>query len=333
MTDQSLALRQAQVPSAEAMIQMLAVAKALVDARMVPVGITKPGEALALILTGREMGIGPLRSVQDLYHVKGNVGMMTRFMVAHYRRAGHTHDILEKTPQHCKVVLHLREGRDVEVEFTRDEVNALGYPYYWQKDEQGRSTKAEKPQWKSDPAGLLYNRTMTKGIRTHAPECLYGMLTQEEIQDRGLAAGESGLASFLKQRHPDVWAEWADSQAPEQPSEREVAQGDVINGESRELPSPGDNGDKEPPGEPPTQKHWMEKQVKDGRPLRTIFWAWACEEKSLTKDHVYQALGTTDELQFPDMQEAKDLIDAYIDRQLAIGHSLNGIEQQEIPFL
>jgi len=327
MTD-LLALRKARVPAPEVMTQMLAVAKALVDAGMVPVGVTTAGQALALILTGQELGIGPLRSIQDLYAIKGNIGMMTKFMVAQFRLAGHCHDVLVQTPEYCKVVLHLKEGRDVVVEFTRDEVNTLGYPFFY-KDGQ----KKVKPQWITNPAGMLLNRTMTKGIRAHAPECLYGMLTQEEIQDRGLAAGESGLASFLKQRHPDVWAEWADSQAPEQPSEREVAQGDVINGESRELPSPGDNGDKEPPGEPPTQKHWMEKQVKDGRPLRTIFWAWACEEKSLTKDHVYQALGTTDELQFPDMQEAKDLIDAYIDRQLAIGHSLNGIEQQEIPFL
>jgi len=329
MSDQSLALLKAQVPSAEAMTGMLAVATALVEARMVPVGITKPGQALALILTGREMGIGPMRSVQDLYQIKGNVGMLTRFMVAQFRLAGHYHDILVKTVEHCKVRLHLREGREVIVEFTRDEVNALGYPYFWKKPDGGGSpVKTLKPQWKSDPAGLLYNRTMTKGIRAHAPECLYGLLTHEEIQDRRVAAGESRLVAFLKEQHPDVWAEWAETQEPEQPAD----QGKVINGESREIPPAEDNGQ----GEPTADKHWIDKKDTAGRALRTVFWEFALADLGLQRGEVYEALGTTVEQQFPGMEETKALLQAYIDKHAQPAGEpptqAGSLDEEEIPF-
>lgn len=337
MTDQSLALLKEQVPSAETLTQMLAVAKELVDARMVPVGITKAGQALALILTGREMGIGPLRSVQDLYHVKGNVGMMTKFMVAQFRLAGHSHDILIQSAQHSKVKLHLKEGRDVVIELTRQEVDAFGYPYYWKEPERGGpKVKTLKPQWKVNPAGLLYNRNMTQGIRTHAPEVLYGMLTQEEIQDRGVAAGESRLVGFLKERYPDVWTEWAQIQLRQ--DLLEAAKRDAVDGESREIPPDEDNGQGESgETEPEPAKHWMDKKSKQtGVPLRTTFWVWVGSEKNLTNVDVYEALGTTVEQEFPDIHETKRLIEAYINKraEAASPPPTQGafLNEEDIPF-
>jgi len=317
MSEQSLALLREQVPSGEAMAGMLAVATSLVESGMVPVGIKKPGQALALILTGREMGIGPMRSVQDLYHVKGNVGMLTRFMIAQFRLAGHYHEVLIKTATHCKVVLHLKEGREVIVELTRAEVDALGYTT--QKEYRGEYPNSKwtgqwvtKPQWKKDPAGMLCNRTMTRGIRDHAPECLYGMLTQEEIQDRGIAAGESRLVSFLKEHYPDVWTEWAQIQL--RIDLAEAAKREAINGDAREIPQAGDNGDQQPPGEARPQKHWMDCVDTTGRAVRTVFWTWVLEEVGLQMGEVHKALGTTVEQEFPSMQETKDLVQAYVNK-------------------
>jgi len=336
MNHQSLALREDQVPSAEAMAQMLSVAKALVDAGMVPQGIKTPGQALALILTGREMRIGPLRSVQDLYHVKGNVGMQTKFMVAQFRLAGHYHDILVQTDEHCKVMLHLKDGREVVVELTRAEANALGYPYFWDKEGQRRL----KPHWSTDPAGMLYNRTMTEGIRTHTPEVLYGMLTEEEIGDGAVSAGESRLVAFLKQQHPDVWSEWAESQVSEQPAQAQTPQqkseqGEVINGESRELPSVGDNGDKKPLAELRPQTHWIDNVDTAGRQLRAVFWEWALVTIGLQTGEVFEALGTKVEQEFPSMEKTKSLIQAYIDRQAgerAEAFTQAPLLEQDIPF-
>jgi len=340
MTDQALALREARVPSAEAMAQMLAVAKALVDARMVPAGIKIPGEALALILTGREMGIGPLRSVQDLYPVHGNVGMMTKFMVAQFHLAGHTDKTLIRTEEHSKILLYLKDGRERVCEMTRKEADALGYPFMKEYVGKGANRKATgkwvlKPAWKRDPPGMLYNRNMTRGIRTHAPEVLYGLATQDEIEDQGMGPGESRLVAFLKEHHPDVWGEWAENQAP--PAEESVPPPDAINGEYREGPQEGQ--EEHEPGTESGEKaeaepHWIDRNTTDGRSLRSIFWHWSRTDKGLTDEQVFEALGTRDEHHFPKMEETKNLVEAYIAREAAIARAVTDetLWQQEIPF-
>jgi hypothetical protein len=141
----------------------------------------KPAAVTAAILAGREMGIGPMTSLQHIHVIKGKPGQSAHLMRGLVLAAGHEMDPIEVTDSRA-VVRGRRAGETdwVLVEFTAA---------------QARTAKIDLGGY---PADKLYARASARLCRRKFADVILGLAyTVEELQDGDaqlIDAGESPAA-------------------------------------------------------------------------------------------------------------------------------------------
>src|SRR5215216_5636385 len=86
------------MPSASDLAQYWELASRLCRTEFVPSNLRgKPEAVLAVFLTGRELGIGPMQSLRDIYPVNGRPTMMATLMVSRVRALGHRFTTIKST--------------------------------------------------------------------------------------------------------------------------------------------------------------------------------------------------------------------------------------------
>lgn len=127
----------------------------------------KPRDMLAVALQGREIGIGPLTSVNNMEVIDGTISMRAKLMSALIHGAGHIIKTLEQTPEIAKLECYRWHHQSRElikvgvVEYTMDDAELA-------KDK-GKGT------YKKHPKAMLTNRAMTLAARTFYGDCLAGV--------------------------------------------------------------------------------------------------------------------------------------------------------------
>src|SRR5215813_7149989 len=86
-----------------------------------------PPAVAAAILTGRELGIGPMTALRHVQMVKGSPTLSAEYKRARVLAAGHEFDVLELTTTRCRV-RGRRQGsaKPLEVTFTMDDARKAG---------------------------------------------------------------------------------------------------------------------------------------------------------------------------------------------------------------
>jgi hypothetical protein len=131
----------------------------------------KPEAVMACLLTGRELGIGPMQALREVYIVNGRPSLAATLMVSRVRAAGHRFRTLDSTDQHAVVQITRKGETEPEpaVEFTVDDAKRAGL--------------LGKDVWKQYPARMLWARAASAACRRDAPETLGGVVyTPEEIE-------------------------------------------------------------------------------------------------------------------------------------------------------
>lgn len=158
---------------------MLAQADVLVKSGLLPVEIKSPAAAVAIMLTGRELGIPPMQAFRSIYVVKGKPTLSAQLMGALILRAGHTYKIMESSNTRCEIEFTRRNGQAYRHEFTMDDAKRAGL--------------ANSATWQAYPKALLFSRCMSAGARVAMPDVLAGMYTPEELADADtVIVGEGG---------------------------------------------------------------------------------------------------------------------------------------------
>lgn len=75
------------------MDELLAFSGALLKSRMLPSSLRRPEQVAAVILRGRELGIGPMEALMSINVIKGKVVSSTQLMLALIYRSGFLEDI------------------------------------------------------------------------------------------------------------------------------------------------------------------------------------------------------------------------------------------------
>lgn len=99
---------QRELPSIR-MDDLMALSTALLKSRMLPMSIRKPEQVMAIILRGRELGIGPMEALTSLHVIKGKVVSATQLMLALIYRSGELEDIQMERGDPAKVTMQ-RKG-------------------------------------------------------------------------------------------------------------------------------------------------------------------------------------------------------------------------------
>ena len=147
-----------------------------IKSKLLPEGMTW-AQGFTIASYGKELGMKPLESLQDIYIVKGKPAMSAKLM----KRRVH-----EKLPKALfQIVMNtetetvIKASRDAEkiepttYTMTRAECDAAG----WTKDNKGM-----KYNWRAQPATMLLYRLISKVCRIEFPDCLGSVqYTPEEL--------------------------------------------------------------------------------------------------------------------------------------------------------
>lgn len=126
---------------------------------------------LAAILTGAELGIGPMQALRSIHVIEGKPTLSADLMLALAIRAGVRPQWVASTPTlaHLRLV---REGFEPhEHRFTIDEARAAGL--------------LGKDNWRKYPAAMLRARCLSAALRAYCPDVLgAGIYVEGEVEER-----------------------------------------------------------------------------------------------------------------------------------------------------
>jgi hypothetical protein len=181
-----------EVPPAQAEIDYTwNLANKLCKTEFVPQNLRgKPEATLAVFLTGRELGIGPMQSLRDIYPVNGRPALMASLMVARVRGLGHRFRTVISDDRRAIVQIH-RKGEpepEPQLQFTIDDAK--------------RAELTGKAVWRQYPKAMLWNRAASAACRRDCPEALGGAVyTPEEIEDgSGATTATWGAPEIVEQQ-------------------------------------------------------------------------------------------------------------------------------------
>ena len=152
-----------------------------------------PEAIMAVIIRGRELGLGALTSC-DLFHViEGKPAMYAHLITGLVMKRADLCEYFECTDTTDTLARYetRRRGRDrpiVETFSIEDAVRIV--PLYWEQKENGTAgrwvqrTRSGKPgQWDKDPRNMLRVRASTRLARMVYPDIVAGLYAPEEFED------------------------------------------------------------------------------------------------------------------------------------------------------
>lgn len=139
----------------------------------------KPAAVAACILTGRELGIGPMASLKSIHMVQGVPSLSAEYKRARAMAAGHEILIDETSPARC-VVRGRRSGSGAWV------------TVQWTIDMARRAKIASKDVWQQYPQRMLQARATSELCDLLFPDATLGLETTEVLQDGGALAIAEG---------------------------------------------------------------------------------------------------------------------------------------------
>ncbi len=143
-------------------------AQSLVKTGFLPQAIKTPEQALAIILTGRELGIPAMAALNTINVIQGKPTVSPQLMLALIERSGQLDDIKVDVTDKGATVTMKRKGRTSHTEhFGQTEAQSMGL--------------LGKDNYKKQ-AGVMYKwRAVAACARTVFPDVILGLYTPEEM--------------------------------------------------------------------------------------------------------------------------------------------------------
>lgn len=164
-------------PTADEFGVILTQSQMLVKTGFLPVSIKTPEQALAIILTGRELGIPAMAALNTINVIQGKPTVSPQLMLALIERSGQLEDIVYKLEPDGVTVTMKRRGRTAHTEyFGESEAAAMGL---LKKDNYHKQ------------AGVMYKwRAVAACARVVFPDVILGLYTPDEMGATVNADGE-----------------------------------------------------------------------------------------------------------------------------------------------
>lgn len=125
----------------------------------------KPNSILASILTGRELGLGPMESLRSIDVIDGRPSPSAEWMVGRVFDAGHIIEVVEQTDQVCRV-----KGTRY-----RDHKPQASMEFAFTIEMAARAKLTNKNNWKNYPEAMLYWRAVAQLCRQFFPDAIRGL--------------------------------------------------------------------------------------------------------------------------------------------------------------
>lgn len=189
----------------------------------------------AAMLTGRELGIGPMMSLRHVQIVKGVPTLSAEYKRARVLAAGHDFEVEEHTTQRCRV-RGRRAGtsRWLEVTFTMDDARTAGLV-------------KDKGAWKTRPRRMLFARAGSELCDFLFADVVNGLPTAEIVADGTEADDFAGYNEAPTQAPPAASDNHTQKPAPRTAQRRTRATA----APAAPAPAPAQSGPQAPTDGPP----------------------------------------------------------------------------------
>lgn len=141
---------------------------ALVKSGFLPQAINTPEKAIAIIMTGRELGIQPMQAFSTINVIQGKPTVSPQLMLALINRSGQLEDMQLETDEQGAVCTLKRKGRTAyTARFGPTEAAAMGL--------------ASKVNYKQQAPTMYQWRAVAMAARAVFPDVVLGLYTPEEM--------------------------------------------------------------------------------------------------------------------------------------------------------
>lgn len=146
-------------------------AEVLVSSGFLPAAIRTPEQAITIMQTGAELGLGPMQALRSIHVINGKPVMAAELMAAlvYQRVPGAYLKIVKLSGTECAIHAARPGERDepTEVIFTWEDAQRAGL--------------TGKGPWKAYPRAMLRSRAMSEACRAVFPDAVMGVYTPEEM--------------------------------------------------------------------------------------------------------------------------------------------------------
>lgn len=140
----------------------------LVTTGFLPQSVKTPEQAMAIILTGRELGIGPMAALNNINIIQGKPSVSPQLMLAMINSTREAEDIAIETSDAGAVCTIKRRGRTAyTAKFGPKEAKAMGLD--------------GKDNYKKQAATMYQWRAVAAAARATFPDVILGMYTPDEL--------------------------------------------------------------------------------------------------------------------------------------------------------
>jgi hypothetical protein len=146
---------------------MMAMAKELCTTGFLPAAVKTPAQAVAIIMTGRELGLGPMQSLRSICIIQGKPELAADLQLSIFHRDGGRSKWLALTEQKAMLWLRHPNGDEHTETFTMDDAKRAGL--------------AGGSNWLKYPKAMLRSRAITAGLKSVGFEPLAGAYAPGEI--------------------------------------------------------------------------------------------------------------------------------------------------------
>jgi hypothetical protein len=146
---------------------LMRLAEALVPTGFLPKHIKTAGQAVAIILAGREMGIGPMLALRSINLVEGKVVVAADLQLARFKADGGKARWNKLDERAAELWLRHPNGDEHVARFSIEDAQRAGL--------------LSKNNWKQYPKAMLRSRTITAGLKDIGYEPVAGAYDPDEI--------------------------------------------------------------------------------------------------------------------------------------------------------
>jgi hypothetical protein len=158
-------------------------AKVLIDSKMIPTTLKTPESVVAVILQGRELGFGPLTSLNNINNIQGKTVLNVHAIAAKLAMSGLAYELVQDYEP-----IKNEEGKTIDYVTTfkffkkwNDMVINNIVSYRW--SEAVKAGLTSKDNWVKMGRIMMRARALAIGARLAAPEAMLGMYETTELAD------------------------------------------------------------------------------------------------------------------------------------------------------
>lgn len=197
LREQQIVQQGALLPSAAEFHASWALAEKIASTSFVPASYrNKPDEVMAAILFGREINLGPMMSLRDVYMIEGRPVLASHRQLALLRK-GIIVIESESTAERAFIRAKRKDtGEEMDVEWTIEDARKIN-----------NGKLVNKDNWKNYPADMLWARCVGRLTRRLGPDLLGGLppyVAEElaDLDDWGVEYNATGEPTFRRIEQP-----------------------------------------------------------------------------------------------------------------------------------